>query len=278
MLKAFNGINTTAIHTAPVAHILEVGYQLYPHPVQTEEHDHGDAIEMVFIQSGDGIITCNDEKYTATTGDLLIYEAGAQHSEYWYSSLDPLILLYIQSNARISFGYAADAALPAQLHILHTGTFHAQVSRILWTIYREMTGKRADHEQICDHLLACLMLLIRRINEMEYVDPDQPAQVSLAAQIRSYIDSQCTAVQLKDLSDRFHMSIYHLSHVFREEVGVSPIRYANQQRIERAKLMLRTTMYTISEIAQSVGFDNTPNFNHMFKSYTGMTPVEYRSG
>ena len=48
-------------------------------------------------------------------------------------------------------------------------------------------------------------------------------------------------------------------------------------RIDRAAQMLREGTYSISEIAQNVGYDNFSYFSRLFKDRTGYTPKEYRN-
>jgi transcriptional regulator GlxA family with amidase domain len=49
-------------------------------------------------------------------------------------------------------------------------------------------------------------------------------------------------------------------------------------RIERAKLLLRTTDRPVSEVARSVGFHDYAPFEKRFRALTGSSPTEYRRG
>jgi len=63
---------------------------------------------------------------------------------------------------------------------------------------------------------------------------------------------------------------------FHDELGRSPAEYVTQQRIERAKQLLRETSRPVTDIAFSLGFNSSPYFGAVFKRQTGHTPSEFR--
>lgn len=67
----------------------------------------------------------------------------------------------------------------------------------------------------------------------------------------------------------------HLTKLFRQEMGMSPIRYLQQIRMNRAKLLLREAL-TIEEVARSVGYTDPLYFSKSFKKWVGCSPSEYR--
>jgi len=58
-------------------------------------------------------------------------------------------------------------------------------------------------------------------------------------------------------------------------MGVSPITYAKQLRIEKAKEMLKSDYGTLSDIAQSLGYSSLYDFSRDFKKHTGVAPSKY---
>ncbi len=67
-----------------------------------------------------------------------------------------------------------------------------------------------------------------------------------------------------------------LYHLFREELGTTPVKFRNEIRVERAAQALRAGDRSIDDIAASFGFHSTVYFRETFKRITGMTPSEYR--
>ena len=52
--------------------------------------------------------------------------------------------------------------------------------------------------------------------------------------------------------------------------------YVRQQRLTRARLLLRTTARTIEDIAQACGFQSATYFATVFKNELGMSPTQFR--
>lgn len=79
------------------------------------------------------------------------------------------------------------------------------------------------------------------------------------------------------LAKKVFLSEDYLSKRFGTEIGMSIPNYIAQQRVEKAKLYLKTTNLPVSTIAINVGYTNFSYFSRTFKNYTGKTPNEYRS-
>ena len=63
---------------------------------------------------------------------------------------------------------------------------------------------------------------------------------------------------------------------FKETVGVSPVQYRINKRLEEAKHLLIYTVLSTDEIAYKTGFYDTPYFYKKFKEQEGVTPKKYR--
>lgn len=85
------------------------------------------------------------------------------------------------------------------------------------------------------------------------------------------------ALSLNEIAEHIHLNPAYLSTLFRKVMNQSPISYINSVRIERAKLLLRSTDQPVSEIAASLGFTQDIYFYRLFKQLTKVTPNEYRS-
>lgn len=67
-----------------------------------------------------------------------------------------------------------------------------------------------------------------------------------------------------------------LAHLFPQEVGITPMRYLEQHRIEIARQRLAVTSDSISAIAERVGYGSASYFSKVFRSVQGCTPRESR--
>ena len=78
-------------------------------------------------------------------------------------------------------------------------------------------------------------------------------------------------------ADRAHLSTHYLSDLLKKETGRTAKDHINDFVVEKAKNLLMGSNDSISEIAYDLGFNYPHYFTRVFKSKTGMTPVEYRS-
>jgi len=83
-------------------------------------------------------------------------------------------------------------------------------------------------------------------------------------------------VTLDTLSDSFHLSKPYLSKYIKEKAGMTFQEVVREERMRRAKSMLRETSQTVETIAANVGYENVEHFNRLFKKAYGLTPVQYK--
>lgn len=96
-------------------------------------------------------------------------------------------------------------------------------------------------------------------------------------QVLEYIQTSIDQdLSLEVLANLVNMSKYHFISLFKQSVGVTPHQYVMQQRVERAKELLRDCKLSISEISLACGFTNQSHFTRLFRKYTGVTPKIYR--
>lgn len=83
-------------------------------------------------------------------------------------------------------------------------------------------------------------------------------------------------VTVSEISDAVGMNAEYLTKQFRKRTGQSLKSYVTAQKIEMAKMLLRTTDLSVTMISDHTGYDNYNNFTRVFKRCTDMTPAEYR--
>ena len=97
-------------------------------------------------------------------------------------------------------------------------------------------------------------------------------------QISGYIAENLSAnIGVKDLAALLGLNPHHFGQAFRVSVGVSPHRYLVVQRVRRAEELLRTSEFSISEIARLVGFSSQSHLTFHFRKICGTTPARYRT-
>jgi AraC family transcriptional regulator len=97
-------------------------------------------------------------------------------------------------------------------------------------------------------------------------------------QVLNYINDHLSQdIKLADLAALLDMSQFHFSHLFKQAIGTSPYQYLLQQRVERAKQLLKQSDRSIAEIALECGFNSHSHLSKTFRQSTSMTPKAYRA-
>ncbi len=94
--------------------------------------------------------------------------------------------------------------------------------------------------------------------------------------VRGHYDSP--ALSTRQMADIVGLSPNYFSNVFKQYAGTTFTKYLTGYRIDRAKEMLRTTDYSVVEIARRVGYDNANYFSAVFHRMTGLPPIAFKEG
>lgn len=100
---------------------------------------------------------------------------------------------------------------------------------------------------------------------------------SIVYRIMKYIDKQPWNISsVKQIAEDLSYSEYHLSHVFKQKMGVTIKEYLMQRKILAATELLKNTSMGIEEISEHMNFSSARTFRQVFKRYMGMNASEYR--
>ena len=81
---------------------------------------------------------------------------------------------------------------------------------------------------------------------------------------------------VRKMAQAVNLSPTRFCHIFKNEMGVSPVRYLRTLRMRSAATLLRSTFLGIKEIMVKVGFKDDSHFVRDFKRLFGVTPTAYR--
>jgi AraC family transcriptional regulator len=88
-----------------------------------------------------------------------------------------------------------------------------------------------------------------------------------------YIQDQLDAdLTVSGIAQAVGMSRYHFTRLFKESTGQSPYQYVVEARVRKAKQLLTTGRFTISEAAYHVGFVDQSHLTRHFKRIFGLPP------
>ncbi|MEK3721155.1 response regulator [Paenibacillus sp. FSL H8-0034] len=99
----------------------------------------------------------------------------------------------------------------------------------------------------------------------------------ITERVITYIDSRHTTdLKASEVAAWLKITPNYFSIIFKQNFGKGFAEYLNEVRINHAKAMLVETEERVFEIAEKVGYREYKYFCSIFKTYTGITPTQYR--
>lgn len=247
-------------------------------------------IEICYIKQGMGKYLINGRDYTFSSGDIFIIGNDDIHLCHDDKELIMQVVMFdpnfLQSGHAASFDYEylrpfLESSKQFSRKIDSKNAITVQLTALLTQMEAEyITMHNGYNLMIKALLLQFLALVIRHCFTQESTSSEKRISYSATEKIRSiitYLEKNYTyKISLGFLSETFDISVPYLCSTFKSFTGSSPIDYLIRRRILMAKTMLHSTESTIIKISEDCGFDSLSNFNHMFKSLTGLSPTEYR--
>jgi AraC-like DNA-binding protein len=110
-------------------------------------------------------------------------------------------------------------------------------------------------------------------------DVVEPRRLSPAVQaVRAHLDVHfASGVRLDELARLARLSPYHLTRVFKEQIGMSPFGYLMDCRVNRARALLREGR-PAHQVAYLTGFADQSHLTRNFKRIVGVTPASFAKG
>lgn len=216
------------------------------------------------------------------SGDICIVPAG--HSFFWqWQRQDHYLRIQISSQC-----FEQLAQEVTDLHGDRTELLpkfrvrHLQIQQIGLMLLEELRNERAAGQLFhVDALTKALIVqLLRHFSAAgsQIVDCEGGLSDRQILQIADYVrDHLAEEIKLAELAELTRMSHFHFSRLFKQAVGVPPHQYVIEQRIERAKQLLKQTQLPIMEIAIECGFSSHSHLGKWFRQCTGVSPKAYRT-
>jgi AraC family transcriptional regulator len=224
-----------------------------------------------------------DKSYTGLyeKGDLSITPAAAPFFARWDGD-DRFLQMRIDSQFMAQVAIEALAMNPDRLEVIPTfRTRDPQLEAIAILVLTELKQENLGSRLYIDSLAN--VLAVRLLRQYSASKPQLAVYAGglpqrQLQQILEYIHAHLDRdIKLADLAGSIGISQFHFSHLFKQSIGISPYQYLLQQRIERAKQLLKQTDRSIIDIAFCCGFNSHSHLSKQFRQLTGMTPKSYRS-
>ena len=174
------------------------------------------------------------------------------------------------------------SALPPVLHLSRHHDQHAsEFGVILYAIERETTGGRPGSRAIVSCLAQVLLIQAARLYLAE--SGGQTLQ-ALQGLLHRDLGPALTLIHrqpeehwtVASLAERANMSRSAFSAVFTKVLGVPPLQYLREHRMQTACRLLHDPTLGLKEVSSRVGYDSVSAFSAAFKRYSGSAPGDFR--
>ncbi len=145
------------------------------------------------------------------------------------------------------------------------------VENMVWTIFYDSSNKRS-----CNQITMGLLFL-QLLNYMDKMETGGSKYDSeLTAAVLSYINEHYKSGTLSELAGQLGYDVYWLSREIRRRTGRTYKELLQEKRMQQAVYLLTNSEIPVTDIIESVGYDNTSYFYRKFREKHGMSPKEYR--
>jgi len=249
-------INVTSIES-----VLYVSRDRHPECV-TRFYGPMCANELIFHLSGDATVTFNGT-VMRTVENTVRYLPRTEISEYEVVRDEPGECIDIFFNTDVPLAstafllnFAGNQGLKAHFRKIHS----------TWL-------EKAD-----GYYSRCMSLLYEILHEIasaQYVPNSKSAVIAPAVEYISahYVSDR---IEIPHLARLCGISESYLKQLFIATYGLPPKKYVIKRKMEHAIELLNSNMFTVSEIAQNLGYDNVYYFSRAFKETFGCAPTHYR--
>lgn len=252
------------------ARLLSISWAQYSREWNSSLHTHNHA-ELFFVVGGRGSFQLQNGQFEVSSRDLVIINAGVPHAELSQAG-SPMEYIVLGVDG---LEVLADACGYVRSHF-YSGW--EEMANCLRLMLQEARGGQPGHPRICQNLLEVILLRLQRRDDLVLTDASDERRSSRECDlVRRYIDDHFKEnLTLDQLAALAHINKYHLVHTFRREYGTSPISYQISRRIQESRVLLTSTDFNLSQIAQILGFSSLSYFSQSFRRLEGISPMEYR--
>ncbi|MHA7964105.1 AraC family transcriptional regulator [Paenibacillus sp. CAU 1782] len=233
---------------------------------------------FLYTIKGQATLSMDEKRYLA--GDYRLFHGG-KGAKLRVHAMEELQLYMVLYKAVLSppcppaIAELAEADNPFQSHYEFGPRYPVKLYERLkdmhtqWNSASELGSlqAKATFQQFIHELLWQLRL--------QEVEPEPPDRVSQA--VRYIHEHYREPVSLTVISSLLDCSEGHLSRLFKTQLGLSPIQYLNKLRIQTARHLLLSSVMTLQEIAEQVGFPDAHSFSRSFRKHTASSPLAFRN-
>ena len=241
--------------------------------------------EIYYLLSGERYYFIKDRTYHVRKGNLVFINMYDLHKTTTITSTYERILIDFKKTFLTGFiEHIKDidmfACFDRQINIarLNIKQQHS-VEGLLFKMIDEFKNRTKGFDTALKVSLMELLLFLNRYTAAEESEPlEHPSSLhEKVSEIARYINEHYGQhISLRSTAERFFISPYYLSRVYKKITGFTFVEYLNSVRIKEAQRLLRESALNITQIAEKTGYESITHFGRVFKDITGCSPLQYR--
>lgn len=223
------------------------------------------------VISGKGYYLCNEKLFSLKSGDsFLIYP---NRQVYYYADKqDPWEYSWIGFTGNDAPSILQATQFSPSSPVTYNNIHHGEINQRMNQIYNARGSDYVNAVEMAGYLYMLLAIFMREAEKKNKMSRTE----SYVIKGIEYISSNyALPITINDIADYVGLSRSHLYRSFQSVLGKSPKEYLSEYRIKQACYLLTNSTMSVTDIAESVGFDNSLYFSKAFHKETGMPPTEY---
>lgn len=250
-----------------------------------EWHWHTE-FEFVYVETGTVYFGISDKQFVLSEGQGVFINSKILHR--YFSQGKAIVPNFVL----MPYFIAAQDSLIYQKYVLPimASPMDYQIfsSDIPWqaqalSLMREMMvaqEKASDVELVSSYLIQKIWHILYQNMDVEHMGKKENYSASSQARLQlmmQYIHQKFAYnISLSDIADQAKVSKSTALNLFQRYLGISPVTYLINYRLQEAAKLLASTEKKVTVISKDTGFDSVDYFCKAFKKYYKLTPTEYR--
>lgn len=256
-------------------YIQEIGHFKADKPYYTERANLSSYL-IKYTLSGEGRLVYDDKEFLLTRGSVFFIDC-EKYQFYETVSEDPWEMIWIHFYGSTSKGFY-DEFIRSGTNVFNTDPLLSHYNKIQLLI-SSLLQLQSQQDVQTDFKSSLMIheLLNELIMQKFQLDFDKEEIPTHVISMKKLLDSNFHQnITLEQLENQFYLNKYQLNKDFSRFIGIPPIDYQINKKINYAKDALRFSDKSIKEIAEEVGITNHAYFSRLFKKRTGISASEYR--
>lgn len=262
----------------------------HEHDLTEVEHYH-DFMEIVFILKGQGIQVVEDNEYFVSAGDVFVLQGNQKHYFKDASKVEIVNVMLedfnnsqvIPDSIRQLEGFNALFILEANYRTRHHFKNKLQLIRnelakieiLLNGMFLELKEKNEGFQLILiNRLQELFVLLSRHYSQIETTEAR--SLVAIGKVLEYFENNPDSKIYIEEMAKMANMSKRNFQRIFKCALGITPVNYLIQVRLQKARKLLRETDLQIIDISALTGFTDPNYFIKCFKRAYGTTPHKFK--